>query len=420
VSLITIGLNHHTAPIELREKVARQFADVGNLAEQLRMSGLSEEAALISTCNRVELYAVTPGQGDAQPIVDWLAKTGDLQIRSAMQHLYVFKGKEALQHLFRVISSLDSMILGESQIVAQVKEAFQTSIDTHASGPVLHRVMEKALRVAKRVRNETNISREAVSIGRAGVELAKQVLGSLEGRSALLIGAGEHGKLVAKNLFSNGLEELVIANRTFSHGAQLAKQFGGSAIHLSEASRYLPRVDIVLTSIGGGEKVITREELIRARRTRRYRTLVLIDLSVPRVIDSNIQDIDDVFLFDIDDLAQLAEQGRSHREDSAQQAELIVQAETENCWKLLRGERFNDDIGSVFRHAEEVRIAELTKTLSGLTHLAESDRSAIETMSKVLVKKLLHNPISHARHFAIQDQETELQSLLQALIERRK
>jgi len=206
---------------------------------RLRSARLGHEAVLLSTCNRVELYTLAPRPVEPDQVADWLLEEAGLAPRGAGKHLYRLHSREAVRHLFRVASSLDSMVLGEPQIVAQVKAAYRLAVEHDAAGPVLGRIMDRALGAAKRVRSETDIARETVSVGRAGVELARQVVGSLEGRSALLIGAGAHGKLVARALLDQGLGELVVANRTFSAASRLAARFGGSAVHIDSIAPYL-------------------------------------------------------------------------------------------------------------------------------------------------------------------------------------
>ena len=415
MSLFAIGLSHKTAPIELREKFVISCGDVRQVCARLEQAKLTREVALLSTCNRVEIYAVPQAGANLEDMHQMIARSCGITKSSNRSKIYAFAEKNALNHLFRVASSLDSMILGEGQIVSQVKESFQKATDAKTLGPILHKVLERTLTVAKRVRTETEISKEAVSIGRAGVELATQILGSLEGRSALLIGAGEHGTLVATNLCAGGLSELVIANRTFDRGADLAKRFGASAIPLAEARRYLERVDIVITSVGGGGRLITRDDLIAVRSKRRYRPLVLIDLSVPRVIDTGAQDLDGVFLFDIDDLSQIVTHGLKQRKNAAQIAERIIQDETEVSWKMIQGEMYNADIGQIYKQTEKVRQTELQRFLKKMEHLPQSDRDEIEKMTRALTQKILHHPIQTAKTCAREAEYEQLQFLLDAM-----
>lgn len=413
--LVTIGISHRTAPIELREKLAPHPGQIPDLLHQFRARGLGQEAVLLSTCNRVELYTVPTNESSTDEIARWMLQLGGLSHRTAMQHLYQYQEQDALRHIFRVISSLDSMVVGEPQIVAQVKEAYRIAVEAKTTGPVLHRVMDGALSVAKKIRSETDISRETVSIGRAGVELARQVLGDLSGCSAMLIGAGNHGKLVARNLAGHGLSELVITNRTFEHASRLASHFGAAAVPMSDMPRYLERVDIVLTSTGAGRTLVSKKMLSTVMRRRRYRPMVLIDLSVPRVIETGINTIDSVFRFDVDDLAQVADRGRKKRQDAAAEAEDIISKEAVRFWGTVLGETYNPLIGRIPRQAELIRRAELERASTVLQRLSPSDRKAIDLMTKAIVKKLLHHPVSHARRLASEGDSENLARLLMAL-----
>ncbi|MCK6505198.1 glutamyl-tRNA reductase [Myxococcota bacterium] len=414
-NIVAVGLSHHTAPLEVREKLAVSQQVVPELLRELRGQGLGREALLLSTCNRVELYAV-PGRGqDGESLAAWFAERNGLVPRRTLPFLYRHQGDAAVRHLFRVTSSLDSMVLGEPQIVGQVREAYRVAQESEAAGPVLHKVMDRALMVAKRVRSETRIAREAVSIGRAGVELARQVLGGLESRAAMLIGAGEHGRVVARSLLDYGLSELVVANRTFARGAEVAREFGASAIPLEEMPRYLERVDIVLTSTSAGRLLLERKEIQTVARRRRFKSLVLIDLSVPRNIDPSADDLDGVFRFDIDDLRQVADQGKVAREEAAREAERIVDEEVEKCWAWLAQVEINAGIGAMSRHAEQIRLAELQRAHAVLDRLSEDDRKALDAMTKALVKKLLHEPIRATRQLAEQGDRHGIEVLLGAL-----
>lgn len=414
-NIVAVGLSHHTAPLEVREKLAVSEHAVPQLLRELRGTGLGREALLLSTCNRVELYAVPARGQDGDSLASWFAERNGLVPRRTLPFLYRHQGDAAVRHLFRVTSSLDSMVLGEPQIVGQVREAYRVAQESEAAGPVLHKVMDRALQVAKRVRSETRIAREAVSIGRAGVELARQVLGGLESRAAMLIGAGEHGRVVARSLLDYGLSELVVANRTFARGAEVARDFGASAIPLEEMPRYLERVDIVLTSTSAGRLLLERKDLLPVTRKRRFRSLVLIDLSVPRNIDPAADDLDGVFRFDIDDLRQVADQGKVAREEAAREAERIVDEEVVKCWAWLAQAEIHAGIGAMSRHAELIRQAELQRAHSLLDRLSDDDRKALDAMTRAMVKKLLHEPIRATRQLAEQGDRHGIEVLLTAL-----
>ncbi len=413
--LVAVGLSHHTAPVEIRERFAVPPGGVPELLGRFRDEKLGHEAILLSTCNRVELYAV-PGKGhSAAEVAGWLATVSGVRPRSVAPYLFQYDEEEALRHLFRVASSLDSMIVGEPQIMSQLKDAWRLSAEAGGAGPGLRRVVDRAFSVAKRVRTETAIAREAVSMGRAGVELARQVLGSFEGRSALLIGAGAHGKLVARSLLGYGLSELIVANRTFSRAVELADVFGASATHLDEIPNYLPRVDVVIASTGAGRLLVQRRDLQGVMRRRRYRSLVMIDLSVPRNIDPAVNELDGVYRFDVDDLREVADQGRERRLAAAAAAERIIDEETATAWRQIRAEAWHREIGGVVRRAEGIRQAELARAASALQGLDPRQRKAVEAMTRAMVKKILHPGLQTARGLAERGETDELERLLASL-----
>ncbi len=414
--LVAVGISHHTAPVELREKLAMAPERLPEVLASLRSAGLGREGLVLSTCNRVELYAVPEPSVGPERLAEWLADHAGTALRTVESHLYRYQEQEALRHVFRVVSSLDSMVVGEPQIVGQVRDAYRLAQTHQAVGPVLHQVMDKALQVAKRVRNETDIGKEAVSVGRAGVELARQVLGSLEGRAALLIGAGAHGKLVARALLDYGLGELVVTNRTFQRAVELANRFGGSAVHIDDLSRYLERVDIVLTSTASGQQLISRADVAPATKRRRYRSLVMIDLSVPRNIAPDVNELEGVYRFDIDDLSQVAETGKEKRQLAAESAEQIVMEEVRACWSALEGEGVGQEIKRLTQHAEALRVAELAKNEALLARLDPKDRESIEAMTRALLKKLLHEPLGYVRRSAAEGRGDRVEEIVEALV----
>jgi glutamyl-tRNA reductase len=418
VRLVAIGISHHTAPVELREKLAMSPERMREVLASLREAGLGREGLLLSTCNRVELYAVPEASVGTDRLAEWLADRAGTALRTVESHLYRYQEQEALRHVFRVVSSLDSMVVGEPQIVGQVRDAYRLAQSHHAVGPVLHQVMDKALQVAKRVRNETDIGREAVSVGRAGVELARQVLGSLGGRAALLIGAGAHGKLVARALLDYGLDELIVANRTFQRAVELANRFGGSAVHMDDLARYLERVDIVLASTASGQQLISRADVAPVTKKRRYRSLVMVDLSVPHNIATDVNELEGVYRFDIDDLSQIAEAGKEKRQIAAESAERIVMEEVRACWDALEGEVVGHGIKRMTQHAEALRLAELTKNEALLARLDPKDRESIEAMTKALLKKLLHQPLGYVRRSAAEGRGDRVEEIVEALVGR--
>lgn len=410
--LYMVGISHSTAQVELREQLAVADADVASLAAALSDRGLADELLVLSTCNRTELYVAPGPRFHAEQLLDVWAESTGARLREVAPNLVEHRDVAALQHLFRVASSLDSMVLGEPQIAGQLRRAYQVAVGCGAVGATLRRSLDNALRVARRVRTETEISREAVSIGRAGVELARQVLGDLGGRSALLVGAGEHGKLVARALLDYGLSELVVANRTFQRASSLAERFGASAVPLADAWRVLERVDIGMISTGAGRILLDRSQLAPVMRHRRFRSLVLIDLSVPRNVAADVDDLGGVYRFDVDDLNKVALQGRASRQAEAERGEVIVAGEAATCWGALRSAAAAERLGNLTRRAEAVRQAELTRGLAALGPLPAAQRDVIDAMTRALVKKILHPPLSAARRLAAEGRDGELEQLL--------
>ena len=415
MKLVAVGLSHHTAPIEVREQLATGSHHVPDLLMRLRADRVGAEGVLLSTCNRVELYAVARSGRTADEVASWLARYSGTRTRSLGRHMFAYQEQDALKHVFRVASSLDSMVIGEPQIVGQLRDAYKLATSAHSAGPVMRRVMDRALHVAKRVRTETAIAREAVSVGRAGVELARQVLGSLEGRSALLIGAGTHGKLVARSLLGYGLGNLMVANRTFERAAEMAHKFGGMPARLDDLERHLERADVVVASTGAGSLLVTRRQMARVVRKRRYRSQVLLDLSVPRNIDSAINDLDGAYRFDVDDLRDVANQGMERRRAAAAAAEAIVSDEAARAWQQMRGEVHRAQLAQVIQRAESIRQAEMDRAVRSLGELSPRQKQSIDAMTRAIIKKVLHPGLQSSRSWAEDGDQLRLEAALQAL-----
>ena len=412
MTVFSLGINHQTAPISFREQVAGLMGDLSLTNASLSQVASLEEVITISTCNRVEIYGVGPNEHSVKTILEWLKSSG-VDIRE--QYFYCHLGQDAVSHLFRVVSSLDSMILGENQIIAQVRSAFHTADGGASVGPILRRIFEKAFMVAKKVRTQTKISEGAVSIGRAGVDLANQVLGDMSGKTAMIVGAGEHGQLIANNLKNQGLSELYIANRTMSRAVSLAEELGALPLPLSDIHRYLSRCDVIVGSIGGGQQVIHRKDVENAIRKRRYKPLVFMDLSVPRVFDRSIHELNDAYLFDVDDLQSITHQGMDKRKREAEQAEAIVKDESTQCWAILHVDQHNHTIGQVFQNSNQIISSELQR-LSHQHDWSDAELSMIEKALSSVANKVLHNPIQHAKNLGKVGDSRELQRYLQTLL----
>ncbi len=398
--VVLVGVNHRTAPVEIRERLAMPSDRLQERLHSLRAERGLDEAVILSTCNRVEIYALAPRETGSRDIVTWLAGTHGLGTRELEKHSMALTGEPAVAHLFRVASSLDSMVVGEPQILGQLKTAFGASLEGRAIGQPLQRLMHGAIRVAKRVRTETKIGREPVSVGRAGTELARQVFGDLKGRTAMLVGAGDVARLVAKSMLGHGLGELVVVNRTYARAAELAAEFDGTAAHLDQLHRYLEKVDVVIASTAAEHHVVTRDDLARIMRVRRYRPLFCIDLSVPRNIDPGVNRLDGCFAFNVDDLTEVARQGLERRQEEAAAAERIVAEEAGRCYRSLGALRAEPVIAAMTLKAEAARQAELRRSLATLEALDPEQRRVVEAMTRSMFKRFLHDTIRATRELA--------------------
>jgi len=409
--LVSLGLNHRTAPVEVRERIAIAAPEIAQHFLAIREQSLSEETVILSTCNRVELYAVVPPDDGGAGLTRYLARAHGLRQKELHGHLYRFTGTEAVSHLFRVASSLDSMVVGEPQILGQVKSAFRLARENGAIGRVMHPLMRRTLSVAKRIRTETRIGQASVSVGTSGVDLARQVFGRLDDKRALLLGAGEMGTLVARALLAHGAEELVVANRTWQRAVDLSLQFGGTAIHLDQVDGYLERVDIAIVSTSTSGHLLTRARMASVMRARRYRPLFLVDLSVPRNVAPDVHELEGAYVFNIDDLSEVARAGLEKRQREATVAEQIVRDEAARCYESLGARSADPVITRITRVAEDARVAELERSQAVLADMTEEQRAVVDAMTRSMMKRTLHNVIRQARAHAAAGDEDALRTL---------
>lgn len=387
-----LGVNHKTAPVEIRERLA--FADDPG-APYLALQAIPgcEEFCFLSTCNRVEVLFIAPdGEETERRIRDFLF-AGSMSYEEAGKYVYLYKGKDAISHLFRVGSSLDSMIVGEPQILGQLKQAYRTASERHCTGVVLNRLFHKAFTVAKRVRTETAIGSSAVSISYAAVELAKKIFGSLERKKAMLVGAGEMAELAAQHLLNQGVAEVVVANRTFERAVNMARCFNGKAVAFEELASQLALVDIMISSTGAPGLILTRDEVKPIMRQRRNSPLFLIDIAVPRDLDPKLNDLDNIYLYGIDDLQQVVDINKAERDKEAVRAERIVTEETLKFMLWLGSMEITPTIIAIREKADAVCRLELDRTLPQLKELSPKEKKSIEKMASSIANKLLHNPI---------------------------
>jgi glutamyl-tRNA reductase len=391
--IIVVGLSHKTAPVEIREKLAVPESRMGEALARLCSYQGVREGVLLSTCNRVEVYAVVDeiesGYGRIQ---DFLADAHlSLSSEQLTPHLYWHEGDRAISHLFRVASSLDSMIVGESQILGQIKDAFEVALTHKSTGIILNKVVKKAISVAKRVRTETKISEMAVSVSYAAVELAKKIFSDLSEKTVLLVGAGEMAKLAAKHFIASGVRHVRVTTRSPQHALELANRFNGTPVPFEEFREDMASADIVLVSTGAAHYLVSEDDVQRSVKQRMNRPMFLIDISVPRNIDPAVRHVDNAFLFDIDDLKTRVEQNRGARLNEAEKAERMVVDEVGIVRQWLQSLEVTPTIVALRARVEDIKQAELDKTLGRLSNLSTPDRELVEAMAASIVNKLIHN-----------------------------
>ena len=397
--LIALGLNHQTAPLALREKVA---LDAGSLPAALAalaaLDGV-EEAALLSTCNRTEVYAqVSPGREHA--VAQWLARHHGLEAEALSSYLYQHTDGDAVRHLFRVATGLDSMILGEPQILGQVKEAWQAAHDAQSLRNPLDRLFQQTFAVAKRVRTDTRIGAHPVSVAFAAVRLARQVFAQIDQASVLLIGAGDTIELAARHLADAKVKRLLVANRTLEHAQTLAGRHGGVALPLSELGRHLPEADIVITATASREPILDRAQVAAALKVRKHRPMFLLDLAVPRDITADVAELADVYLYTVDDLEQVIEENRASRREAAQQAEAIIDLQVEHYLSWWQAQGRQDALKHLRSDGALAREQALAKAQEQLAQ-GEDPQQVIKRLAHQLTNRLLHAPTTALRQAAL-------------------
>ncbi|MBT7164047.1 MAG: glutamyl-tRNA reductase, partial [Victivallales bacterium] len=400
--LLTLGLNHTTAPVEVRERLAFAEGDQPDSLRQLREGYGLSEVAILSTCNRSEIYASSDGP-HLEPVRRYLAEQRRLDVADLAPCFYEYVDAEAATHLFRVSSGIDSLVIGESQILKQVREALETSQAVGSARLVINEVFQRALRVGKRARTETDIGRGHLSVSTAAVELASQIFDNLESRSALLLGAGEMIELTAQYLIDTGLSRFVVANRTVERAADLARRFQAKAVALDGIAQHLLDVDIVIASTAAPGFVLAAETVRHAMSQRRGRPLFLIDIAVPRDIDPAVRSLDNVFLFDMDDLETVVASNRQDREGEIRRVQAIVDDELGNFLHWFNALGAGPLIRALRQQAGDLQTAELDRWTAKLGHLSDDDRQLVEQVLRGYANKLLHQPLVQIREFANRD-----------------
>ncbi|MGH9871203.1 MAG: glutamyl-tRNA reductase [Pyrinomonadaceae bacterium] len=401
---ILIGANHRSAPVSVREQLA--FTDEACVSALRRWQTIDavKECLVLSTCNRVELLAVTEDSADqdgVDQLTDFLSEASSLSRSELSKHLYTYTGEDAVRHVCRVASSLDSMVVGEPQILGQLRKAYSLATEAGTTGTTLNKLLPHALHVAKRVRNETDIAGSAVSVSYMAVELGRKIFDSLAGYTALVIGGGPTAELVARHLIKAGVSRVLFANRTQSKAEELASAFAGQAVALDNLVDHLSEADIVICSTSSPTYVIT-PEMIRAARTLKQRTIFLIDISVPRNIDPAVGEIENAFVFNIDDLKSLVLSNIDQRQREAKRAEEIVEQEVIRFREVLQALRLGPAISRLRERMQEIAREELKRQRQHLGPLTQEQECALEVLLFSTIRKISHPIITQMRRGAIQ------------------
>ncbi len=395
MNLIVFGINHKTAPVEIREKLS---IPEHKLEEHLALMnsktpGLVEKV-ILSTCNRVEIYArANDIEKGVDQIKRFLSDYHEISMDDLEKSTYVYLLEDAVEHLFKVASSLDSMVVGEPQILGQVKDAYRNAKELRATGTILNNLFERSFSVAKRVRTETAISENAVSVSYAAVELARKIFGDLNGKTVMLIGAGEMIELAARNLLSQGVKTVLVSNRTYKRAVELATELNGEAIKFDDLHDELKRCDIVISSTGAPHFVVRSDLAMKVIGERNHRPMFFIDIAVPRDIEPSVNDIDNCYLYDIDDLKNVVEANLAEREKEAGKAEEIVKNEVGEFLVWVDRLEAAPIISAIKEQAERTRQAEIKKSIKRLGEITKEQEEAIERLTSSIVNKILHQPI---------------------------
>lgn len=400
MSLIVVGVNHKTAPVEIREKIAFNSKEAIKeaLKELIQREGIGE-VVIISTCNRVEIYVYTANVSDLkrenqveETIKAFLSNFHNIGRGEFENYLYVYKDTEAVEHLFKVASSLDSMIVGEPQITGQVKESYEIALSERTTSLILNYLMNRALFTAKRVRNETRIGENPVSVSYAAVGLIKKVFDELSKKSILLVGAGEMAELALRHLIGSGIKNVYLTNRTFQRAEELAKEFNGVAVPFENLKEQLVKTDIVICSTGAPHYVITEQMLKEVMPLRKHKPIFFIDISVPRNVDPACNELDNVYLYNIDDLQDVVDSNILERKKEAEKALSIVQEETEKFFQWLNSLESVPVIVSIRNKAEQVRQEEIEKFKAKYKDLPPELINSIDYLTQSIINKIMHSP----------------------------
>jgi glutamyl-tRNA reductase len=402
MKLLLTGVSHNTAPVEVRESLAFRAEDLPRALQDLRSRAGVNEALILSTCNRVEITVTTEDSIDPQTTVDlFLTDHRPVPADGIGPHVYRYEGREAIHHLFRVAASLDSMVVGEPQILGQLKVAYTAAKDAGAVCGWLDGLLTRAFGVAKRVRSETGIGQMAVSVSYAAVELARKIFGSLGGRTVMIVGAGKMSELAARHLRRSGASHVFVTNRTHDRAMEMARLFQGTPVEYDRFHATLPEVDILIASSAAPHYILNKEEMQRVIAARRNKPAYLIDLAVPRNIDPSVNDVANVFLYDIDDLQEVVNANLRERMKEAERAETLVSEEVERMMARLKVVEITPTIVGLQEQLEQIRSAEIEKARRRYGPFTPQQEEALEAATRAIINKVAHGPISELRVQAV-------------------
>jgi glutamyl-tRNA reductase len=416
MSFLVLGINHRTAPVEIREQVVFADAELPEALRELTQLSAVREAVIVSTCNRTELYCFV--DDTTAPVSDWLAHWHDLASKHIETSLYRHDDASAVAHLFSVASGLDSMIIGEPQILGQLKDAYRAAQESGSTGPNLNRLFQSAFSVAKRIRSGTQIGANSVSVAAAAVNLARTVFEPLSGRTALLVGAGETIQLAARHLAGNGVKKMIVANRSLANAQELAQEFSAYAIGLDALDTHLPEADIVIASTASPIPIITYDAVKAALRARKRRPIFMVDIAVPRDIEAKVADLEDVYLFTIDDLQTVVSENLATRRQAARDADQLIAQEVDGFEQQRKTLDAVPAIRQIREHADTVRAQTLEQAQRMLAG-GRDPKEVIEFLASTLTNRLTHAP-SHRLRVAAEHGEADIIKAAAELFELKK
>jgi glutamyl-tRNA reductase len=401
MKLLVTGVSHKTAPVEVRERLAFAEAVLPAALHGLVSREGIQEAMVLSTCNRVEIAVTADDTVDpAATVASFLNESRGVSAETLGPCLYSHEGRDAIHHLFRVASSLDSMVVGEPQILGQLKAAYAHAKANDCMSGLLESIVARAFSVAKRVRSETGIGQMAVSVSYAAVELARKIFGTLDGRTVMIVGSGKMSELAARHLRRSGAAHIFVTNRTYERAQELAAVFQGTPVEYNRFLGLLPEVDIVITSSGAPHYILTKDEMQRIINARRNKPMFLIDIAVPRNIEPSVNQVDNVFLYDIDDLQEVVNANLRERIKEAEHAEELVTQEVERMMARLKVQEVAPTIVSLQEQLEQIRSGEIERVRRKLGSLTPEQEAALESLTRGIVNKIAHGPISELRRHA--------------------